>query len=37
MPSTVRLSATRLLTMVRVKDGAANLIEAYRSADNGAT
>ena len=37
MPSTVRLSSTRLLTMVRVKDGAANLIEAYRSADNGAT
>jgi hypothetical protein len=33
----VRLSATRLLTMVRVKDGAANRIDAYRSADNGAT
>jgi hypothetical protein len=37
MPSTVRLSGTRLLTMVRVKDGNANRIDAYRSADNAAT
>jgi len=37
MPSTVRLSSTRLLTMVRVKDGSANRIDAYTSGDNGAT
>ena len=37
MPSTVRFSSTRLLTMVRVKDGAANRIDAYTSTDNGAS
>ena len=37
MPSTVRLSSTRLLTMVRVKDGATNRIDAHTSADNGAS
>ena len=35
MPSTVRLSKNGLLTAVRVKDGAANRIDAYVSADNG--
>ncbi|MEO7146048.1 MAG: sialidase family protein [Bryobacteraceae bacterium] len=35
MPSTVRLSKTRLLTTVRVKDGSRNRIDAYSSNDNG--
>jgi hypothetical protein len=37
MPSTLRLSRTRLLTTVRVKDAAVNRIDAYTSSDNGAT
>ena len=42
MPSTVRMSENRLITMVRVKDGRvreepANRIDAYTSNDNGAT
>jgi hypothetical protein len=36
MPSTVRLSKSGLLTMVRVKDGQANRLDSYRSSDNGA-
>jgi len=35
MPSTVRLSASRLLTLIRVQDGKANRIDAYTSIDNG--
>ncbi|HLJ18443.1 MAG TPA: sialidase family protein [Bryobacteraceae bacterium] len=37
MPSTVRLSRRELLTMVRVKDGTENRIDAYRSHDDGGT
>lgn len=37
MPSTVRLSARELLSTVRVHDGSANRIDAYRSNDDGAT
>lgn len=37
MPSTVRLSKTRLMTMVRVKDEPHNRIDAYVSDDNGST
>jgi Neuraminidase (sialidase) len=37
MPSTVRLSKTRLLTTVRVKDTSANRIDGYTSNDNAAT
>ncbi len=37
MPSTVRLSKRELLTMVRVKDGDRNRIDAYASGDNGAS
>src|SRR5262249_11793123 len=37
MPSTVRLSKSQLLSLVRVKEGDANRIEAYRSQDNGAS
>ena len=37
MPSTVRLSGMRLLTLVRVKDGGENRIDAYTSGDNGSS
>src|SRR5437867_1661955 len=37
MPSTLRLSKTRLLTTVRVKDEPRNRIEAYISDDDGST
>ena len=37
MPSTVRLSKSKLLTTVRVHDGKENRIEAYVSEDNGAS
>ena len=37
MPSTVRLSGPRLLTLVRVHDGASNRIDAYESEDGGST
>lgn len=35
MPSTVRLSAARLLSVVRVHEGTANRIDSYASSDNG--
>ena len=37
MPSTVRVSKNELLTMVRVKDGQSNRIDAYASTNNAAT
>ena len=37
MPSTVRLARNRLLTMVRVHEGAGNRIDAWESADGGVT
>jgi hypothetical protein len=37
MPSTVRLSATTLLTAIRCREGPKRWIDTYRSSDNGST